>query len=131
MSNIHCKDCGAMLGHVHRPGCPKLGEPTAPDLPELPPLPEPARWVKADGCWADQPKASDQAAFSILQMRAYAEEAVRMEREALLMAAHEAIQRALTEAGIRHEVLRGMAIEVGLEYFDDAIRSRTAVPAKP
>lgn len=25
MSNIHCKDCGAMLGHVHRPGCPKLG----------------------------------------------------------------------------------------------------------
>lgn len=41
--------------------------------------------------------------------------------ETLLMAALEAIRRALTEAGVKHEVLRGMAINVGLEYFTSAI----------
>lgn len=44
---------------------------------------------------------------------------------AMLMAAHEAIGRALTEAGISNEVLRGMAIEVGLEYFAEQAASPT------
>jgi hypothetical protein len=47
---------------------------------QFPPLPEPALWLSADTRGVERPKMSDQAAFSILQMRAYAEEAVRLER---------------------------------------------------
>jgi hypothetical protein len=41
---------------------------------------------------------------------------------ALVAAAHEAIERALDEAGIRNDVLRGMCLEVGLERFAEHAR---------
>lgn len=39
----------------------------------------------------------------------------------VLEACHDALRRALDEAGVKNEVLRGMAIEVGLEAFKDAL----------
>lgn len=42
-------------------------------------------------------------------------------------AVHEAITRALAEAGVKQEVLVGMCIEVGLEAYRDAL-NREAKP---
>lgn len=44
------------------------------------------------------------------------------ERERCRLATHDAVVRALDEAGIRSDVLRGMCIEVALERFNDVIR---------
>jgi hypothetical protein len=44
------------------------------------------------------------------------------------MAVHDAITRALDEADVRPEVLRGMCVEVGLEKFNDAMNAVSASP---
>ena len=49
--------------------------------------------------------------------------AVAAERERCKLAVHGAVMRALDEASVRHEVLRGMCFEVGLEAFDDALKT--------
>ncbi len=46
--------------------------------------------------------------------------------ETAQQAAHSGILRALDEAGVRDEVLRGMCIEVGIDAFNSSLRATSA-----
>ncbi len=47
--------------------------------------------------------------------------AVAAERERCRLAAHDAVMRALDEAGVRNDALRGMCAEVAMERFSDEL----------
>jgi hypothetical protein len=81
---------------------------------ELAPLPKP--WIK--GGVLHTPL---EGVFTATQMRSYAEQEVARERERSRMACHDAVCKALNEAGVRNEVLRGMCIEVAMETFLDLV----------
>ena len=57
------------------------------------------------------------------QVRSYAEQEVARERERCRLACHDAVMRALDEAGVYAPVLRGMCAEVAMDRFSDELEA--------
>jgi len=96
VSNIHCKDCGATLGYLHNPGCPK--HVPVSNLPELPIV----GWTyisedPLDGgeemLTVSEPNRREKwPLVRLSDARAFAEQAVKQERERCARVAEEVFQ---------------------------------------